>query len=50
MVQMDLYDRREGHALAERLSRQSSKATKSLRTTINKYNKLECSTTYSLPL
>lgn len=40
----------EGHALAKRLSKQITKATKLLKTSIDEYNKLECSTASSLPL
>lgn len=44
------YDQTESHALAnKRLSKQITKATKSLKTSVDEYNKLECSTTCSLP-
>lgn len=45
-----VYDHTEGHALAKRLSKQIMKATKLLKTSIDEYNKLECSTASSLPL
>jgi len=39
----------EGHALAKRLSKQITQVTKSVRTAIDEFNRLECSTHWPLP-
>ena len=39
----------DGHALAKRLSKQITKATKALKASLEEYNKTECSTTFPLP-
>ena len=39
----------EGHALAKRLSKQISQATKTLHTAVEEFNKVDCSTQWPLP-
>ncbi|KAJ7351808.1 hypothetical protein OS493_035533 [Desmophyllum pertusum] len=39
----------EGHALAKRLSKQITQATNSMKTAVDEFNKLECSSSCSLP-
>lgn len=39
----------EGHVLAKRLSKQISQTTKSMRTAVDEYDRLECSTHWPLP-